>query len=558
MMAKKFGKAGLALGLLIVAGLIAVWFMRNKPLNQKPVIPAESTFFSTVSIEETSTYNTESDGDLWPTAWSDDGSLYAANGDGKGFDLGAVMGDIVVNRIDGAPQYGNISGVRLASGDQVGQIWNNPSIYNRKPTGMVSVGGVLYLAVQDLRSGPGGAAFNDVPSATIVKSTDKGKTWTWDKSRPMFDHYVFTTILFLDYGKDSADNTFDNYVYAYGLDNNWRDSFSNSVPDPTKLFLARVPKDSIQDRQRWEFYAGDLNGNATWTTDIRSKQPVLQDDRRVYSHTLPNVSPKDMTVISQGSIVYNKPLKRYIYTSWTEYTFEFYEAPAPWGPWRIFLSKDYGSYPWYQSVHGGYGTEIISKFTSADGREMWLNANTFMGGIKNYCFSLRKLRVTPYVPTTPTNTPGDNNLALPANSQDVTPISKARFRFGKDGSLNNGDLQESVDSKNGEAKTEDYWGYTWSKAYNINKVVYTTGDIDPTDGGWFKDIRVQVRQNFQWIDVTSLQVSPKYPNNSSAGVNTSYTFRFADTWGDGVRIIGTPGGASNYTSFAELEVYYTH
>lgn len=542
----------------IVAGVVILTALRNQSgLAGGGVVAEESAFFSTAYVDETSTYNTDSDGDLWPMAWSDDDYLYGANGDGKGFDLGVLPSDIVVNRIKGDPSDKSITGIRLASGDQVSQVWSDPAKYNRKPTGMVSVGGVLYLAVEDLRSERGNVTFNDVPAATIVKSTDKGKTWTWDKTRPMFDNYLFTTIMFLDYGKDGANNTFDSYVYAYGLDNNWRDSFSDTVPDPTTLYLARVPKDSVQDRGKWEFYSSDLNGDAKWTTDIKARQPVLQDDRRVYSKVLDNVAPSNMTVLSQGGIVYNKPLKRYIYTSWTEFTFEFYEAPSPWGPWRRFLSKDFGSYPWFQTVHGGYATVVPSKFISADGREMWLNSNTFVGGIKNYSLSFRKLRVTPYVASAPINEPSTDNLALPGRSQDVTPISRARFRFGRDASLNNGDLKESVDSKNGEAKTEDFWGYTWSRAYNMNKVVYTSGEIAPNDGGWFNDIRVQVRQNFRWIDVSSLKVMPQYPGNASAGSNTTYTFTFADTWGDGVRIIGAPGGASKYTSFAELAVYYT-
>src|SRR5690606_11778771 len=100
----------------------------------------------------------------------------------------------------------------------------------------------------------------------------------------------------------------------------------------------RMPKDGIQDVSKWEFYTGDLDGNAQWSEPgkIEDRKPVLQDDRRVYSK-IENPGLRDMSVISQGSIVYNKPLNRYIYSSWTEYTFEFYEAPTPWGPWKRFL-----------------------------------------------------------------------------------------------------------------------------------------------------------------------------------------------------------------------------
>ncbi len=116
-------------------------------------------------VEEQSTYNTPSDRDLWPAAWSDDDYVYSTNGDGKGFDLSAPWSDIVVNRITGHPESRNVTGTRLASGDQVGQVWGDPQKYNRKPTGMVSVGGVLYLAVQDLRSEAGPWIFNDAPAA---------------------------------------------------------------------------------------------------------------------------------------------------------------------------------------------------------------------------------------------------------------------------------------------------------------------------------------------------------------------------------------------------------
>src|SRR5437867_1879503 len=78
--------------------------------------------------------------------------------------------------------------------------------------------------------------FNDVPAATIVKSTDHGRTWTWDKSAPMFGDHVFTTIWFADYGKGNSRSP-DGYVYAYGLDGNWRDSFDDTVKDPQDVYL---------------------------------------------------------------------------------------------------------------------------------------------------------------------------------------------------------------------------------------------------------------------------------------------------------------------------------
>ncbi|KAF0817530.1 MULTISPECIES: hypothetical protein [unclassified Cytobacillus] len=553
--AKDEGKVGQSYGKVNQNNVKSVPNAKKKDQKDTIVTPEESTFFSTVSIEENSSYNTPSDGDLWPAAWSDDDMLYTANGDGKGFDLNAPWSDIVVNQITaGHPSTKNITGKRLSSGDQVGTVWNDPYEYNRKPTGMISVDGNLYLAVQDLNKGGGWRAFNDAPSATILKSADKGKTWTWDKEKPMFDDYVFTTIMFLDYGKDSENNS-DGYVYAYGLDYNWRDSFIDTVEDPTNLYLARVPKTKIQDRSAWEFYAGDLNGNPKWKKNIKQRKPVLQDERRVYSNTLHATNPDNSTVLSQGSVVYNKPLNRYIYTSWTEFTFEFYESPTPYGPWKKFLSKDFGVYPWFNHHHGGYGVVMPSKYISDDGTEMWLNSNTFMGGVQKYSLSFRKLKATPYKATEPANESSDNNLALPANSSNVTPVSKYSAHNSNLRYLNDGNKNQSEDDWNGERKQEDWWGYTWSQAYNMNKVVYTTGNMF-NDGGWFNDIKVQVRQNFKWVDVNNLQGAPAYPNSKDAGKNQTYTFTFDKTWGDGVRIIGAPGGTAAFTSIGELEVYY--
>lgn len=208
--------------LLAAAGLTASLLVATPATAAAPDAPT-STYFSTVNIEEHESVGTTSDGDLWPSCWSNDNNLYTANGDGKGFTTGGDFADVAVNQLRG--NIPNLTGDTIARGDAVSQVWSGPG-YTRKPTGMACVNGTLYLAVQDLA-----LDFNEVPAATIVKSTDHGRTWTWDKTKPMFGDHVFTTIFFADFGKDSAWAP-DKYVYAYGLDNNWRDSFDDRVPDP--------------------------------------------------------------------------------------------------------------------------------------------------------------------------------------------------------------------------------------------------------------------------------------------------------------------------------------
>ena len=144
------------------------------------------------------------------------------------------------------------------------------------------------------------------------------------------------------------------------------------------------------DRSQWEFFAGE-SGAVAWTPDILAKKPVLVDcTRRHASATGPGYP-----VIAQGGVVYDAPLARYLYTSWSEYTFELYEAKAPWGPWRRFLSKDFGLPPWTAAKHGGYGTTAPSLYISQDGKTLWLQSNTWSSGVDHNNFALRRVTLRP-------------------------------------------------------------------------------------------------------------------------------------------------------------------
>ncbi len=529
-----------------------------------------STYFSTSFVEHAGTLAAPgSDGDLWPNCWADDDNVYAANGDGRGFS-DEPFKDVVVNRIMGRPETG-LSGVRLAASADVANVWADPAKYNRKPTGMVCVNGVLYLAVQDLRFAD--TAFDDVPNASISRSDDHGQTWH-KTSTAMFTDYRFTTVFFADFGKNSehakpALGARDgSYVYAYGMDWNWRASNAGVVPDPVDLYLARVPDHAVQDRKQWEFFTGmDRHGSPQWSRAIEQKVPVLHDPLRRFADPRPGHSG-DLTVISQGGVLYNAPLRRYIYTSWTDPSFEFYEAPQPWGPWRRFHYHNAGLTQWYRmsdTTHrpknGGYGTTLPSKFVSADGQHLWMQSNWWNAPVPtpedNYNFNLRQVRITPFHRSVPSNHP-DPAVNLARTGEGVTPLQVsahyANWRY-----YNDGDKTKSEDSFDGTNKLIDYWGYAFTRAYRMNRVDYTTGII-AADGGWFSrfagGLRVQVRQNFQWIDVTGLRISPDYPYGPAAGPYRTFTLRFNPTWGDAVRIVGQPGGDAHFTSIAELAVHY--
>jgi hypothetical protein len=206
-----------------------------------------------------------------------------------------------------------------------------------------------------------------------------------------------------------------------------------------------------------------------------------------------------------------------------------------------------------------YGTSIPSKFISVDGKTMYVQSNVCCVGY-DYHFALRKLYVQPYVPTTPANGKNNSNdLAMTGNGTRAISKSTHFGRLCGPGcfdSLVYGDIAE--DDYDLAIKPVDWWGYTWSRTYNMNTVSYTTGKMYK-DGGWYAaSLHVQVRQNLNWVNVSNLSVKPAYPYNSSAGSFKTYTFKFSDTWGDGARIIGKPGGTSHYTSITKLAVYYAH
>lgn len=508
--------------------------------------PDDSTFVGTAQIEAKESVSTDSDGDLWANCWADNNKLYAANGDGKGFSTDGEFSDIAVNEITGKPP--KLSGKTVARGAEVSSIWSG-SGYTRKPTGMVCVGDTLYLAVEDLA-----LDFNDVPASTIVKSTDHGRTWTWDKSGPMFDDHVFTTIWFADFGRGGGKAP-DKYVYAYGLDGNWRDSFDDTVEDPTDVFLARVPKKKVQDRKAWRFYTGTKNGAATWSKRIGDREPVLHDDRRVYQHTYDNGDP-GFSVLGQGGVLYDAALDRYLYTSWTEWTYEFYESPTPWGPWKRFMRKDFGAYPWTSGQSGGYGTTIPSKFVSKNGRELYVQSNVCPcapAGMSVYHFSLRKLQLDPHQDGAADNAPGGGDLA---DAEGMVPISKST-RTGTLDALSDNDKSTVVDDFDDEVKSESWWGYTWPKAYALNRVRYTTGTADKR-GGWFNaKPRVEIKdQDGSWKPVAGATITPDYPGDSSAGKGTDYTIDFVPVETTGVRLIGFPGGTRTFSSAGELATSY--
>ena len=344
----------------------------------------ESLPITTVTVEDHNTYLVPRPlfprwcGDLWAQTWAEDGHIYAANGDG--FAFGWMPTDIKVSRIEGSPPAMRGRPIPLAFGPFLGRLWPpEPWLVSHKPTGMTCVDGVLYLFYQNLKNFLSENEFGDAPAASISWSCDHGRTWDRDPSGPMFHDHVFTTGFFLDYGRCN-EHAQDEYVYVYGLDYNWR--YSEGYRS-TRLFLARVHETGIPDIEAWSWFAGRTpEGEPLWSPAIEEKAPVLHDETEYAGRT----------GISQGSVVYIPALHRYLYATWSDTAWIFWEAEHPWGPWTRVGITSWHDTTWTDDFHGGYPTVVPSKFVADDGRSAWI-VSSILNAFENryYRYAMRRL-----------------------------------------------------------------------------------------------------------------------------------------------------------------------
>ncbi len=147
----------------------------------------------------------------------------------------------------------------------------------------------------------------------------------------------------LQYGKDYADSP-DNYVYHYFMEPTESKDFKCSIPG--KIYLARVPKDRMLDKQAYRFLSDVRGDKAQWSSNVQEKVPVFTDN-----------------VFGVGwncSVSYNPGIKRYILM--TEHlkssrgNLGMFEAENPWGPWRTvkYMNHEKGNY---------FGVEIDLEMT---------------------------------------------------------------------------------------------------------------------------------------------------------------------------------------------------
>jgi hypothetical protein len=325
-----------------------------------------------------------SGGDLWTATWADDDNLYSASDDTSGFG-GACNSNLAVNRITGsAPpdlhgvtvncmkEYGGGSETQKEDGG----MW--------KACGLTCVDGVLYLSVSrqltcptepngtwEGRSSP--FPIQETWDASIVKSTDHGRTWSLAPKlrQAMFPGRSFSTPFFVQYGKNGQGNKddADRYVYAVSNDGTWNNG--------NWMILGRVRRDRLArlDPADWGFVHGyDDHGKPIWQPRYDNALYIFRAPNRASMTGVHYIAGLDLYIMPQWHYPYlDDPERRWIATR-----IEFYQAPAPWGPWTLFHTQDFQPESWYNPC-------IPAKFISADGRKFWIFvAGNFLEGKTYY------------------------------------------------------------------------------------------------------------------------------------------------------------------------------
>jgi hypothetical protein len=241
--------------------------------------------------------------DNWPMTWADDDNQYAMWGDGGGFEgsddsQAPTYTSFGVSKITG--DYNNYSGTNVYGG--VDHQCESTLIGKSHGAPLSINGGVLYTWVTSGSDMHGGFSV-----FTLYRSDDKGCTWsklnaafTSDVNPPAGDENTDEVAYggFVQFGKDYQ-SAIDNYVYVVAVRPTPTSGFFLHVPG--RIMLIRVPRESIEIRSAYEFFAGvDANGTPTWTTNAMSGKPIVSDA---------------MGVGTFVQIIYVPQLERFVYAN---------------------------------------------------------------------------------------------------------------------------------------------------------------------------------------------------------------------------------------------------
>lgn len=312
-------------------------------------------------------------GDTADPFWADDDNLYHFTCDGRGF--GKQGRNFCFNRLAG-PDVLHLKGELVNSMDEYGKggAVAGQDGSNWKVCGQECIDGVFYAFVVCNRYGKDSkdplmrqTSYN----ASLIKSTDRGLTWSRSArenyANPMWPGTRFGAPCFIHYGRNGGRVTHDDAdTFVYALSNN---GFWNGGDD---FILGRIRRADLPNQRAadWKYFSGgDGLTDAAWTGDLAGAKPILSQPAK----------------LGWSAPVFIPALNRYLLTSWyvsptlkkwfepERVTYDFYEAPHPWGPW-LFVSSFDDSF----LAHGQhmYGPNLCAKYQEQIGDDVKVDLYT--------------------------------------------------------------------------------------------------------------------------------------------------------------------------------------
>ncbi len=319
--------------------------------------------------------------DMHWCAWGADGALYCADDDGENF--GNPWNFAHFLRVTGTPPHHHVEEVSLFP--QLKRPAGAEFKKRRYVAGVAAIGSRLYVAAYDYDSEEPGHDFwfmdhlsRHGGTVAIMYSDDNGVTWqnAPEADTPYFLGPNFAALQFVMFGPGytGVPDWLDGYVYA--ISNGDGDSgVIGGFESGHHVYLARVPRDRLLDRDAWEFYAAEGEGHTTadplWDRDEARARPILTDPGHV----------------GHPSMTYNPALRRFLLltfsdmvphtldtppevarATWDKRTeMQLYEGPAPWGPWGLVHDE-----PEWEGEHMGYLGHIPPNWLGEDGLSGWM------------------------------------------------------------------------------------------------------------------------------------------------------------------------------------------
>jgi len=273
--------------LILVIIILSISGEFCKIYSQSPPYPP-SKVFSGISWDYNNMVRKANGSDLWPMTWADDDNLYAIWGDGKGFD-GKDRASWGVARISG-------NGDSFTGTNLYGNGESFPGNGGKSNGGIISIQGILYAYIQKQGTWE---------KCNLWLSNDHGVTWSDLGTIFNEPEKLFADPAVINFGKDYS-GARDRYVYLYGHDDN-------------NIYLARVDKDSLAQRNMYKFFSGTPS-NPSWDSEISNRSSIFYDSNGVMWGV--NCS-------------YHPQTGRYLLTVRHSDSGDWgiFDAPEPWGPW---------------------------------------------------------------------------------------------------------------------------------------------------------------------------------------------------------------------------------